>query len=70
MYQVQIFYKNLDETDVIFENEEYNKALDKFQTILCYFKIPHSITYAPTEKTSYTFLYENMEISIVNSTPK
>lgn len=67
MNQVQIFYKNLNETQVIFESEEYNKALDKFQMVLCFFKIPHELKYTPAEKTEYTFVFENMEISIVNN---
>lgn len=67
MNLVQIHYKNLEETQVIFEHEEYEKALDKLQTVLCFFKIPHELKYSQDEKTEYTFEFENMQISLVNN---
>jgi hypothetical protein len=62
--QVQIYYTNLEETQVIYESEQYEKALDKLQTVLCFFKIPHELKYSPDEKKEYTFTFENMEISL------
>jgi hypothetical protein len=62
--QVTIYYTNLEEKQLIYENEQYEKALDKLQTVLCFFKIPHELQYSPDENKEYTFAFENMEISL------
>jgi hypothetical protein len=40
----------------------YEKAIDRFQTMLVFFKIPHSLNYSPKEQKE--FIYWDNEIGV------
>ena len=60
-YSVLIKY-NTTGFEEIAQYYNYEKALDRFQTMLVFFKIPHSLKYSPKEQKE--FMYWDKEIGV------
>ena len=64
VHQVKIQYNNIDESQIIGEFIQYEKALDRFQTMLCFFKMPHVLRYEPGKKKEYEFYFHGMTLQL------
>jgi hypothetical protein len=53
-YSVMIKY-NTTGFEEIANFMSYEKAIDRFQTMLVFFKIPHSLAYSPKEQKEFLF---------------
>ena len=53
-YSVLIKY-NKTEFEEIAHYFNYEKALDRFQTMLVFFKMPHSLAYSPKQQKEFMF---------------
>ena len=60
-YSVMIKY-NKTGFEEIAKFISYEKAIDRFQTMLVFFKIPHSLAYTPKEQKE--FMYWDNEIGV------
>ena len=60
-YSVLIKYNKTDFEEIA-QYYNYEKAIDRFQTMLVFFKIPHSLNYSPKEQKE--FMYWDHEIGV------
>lgn len=52
------------EFEAIADFSQYEKCLDRFQSMLCFFKIAHSLNYVPGEEKEYTFYDNSIGVSL------
>lgn len=64
VFQVLIQYDDREEMQILGEYTSYEKALDKFQTILCFFKIAHVLRYEPGHKKEYEFSKHGVTVQL------
>ena len=60
-YSVLIKYNKTDFEEIA-QYYNYEKAIDRFQTMFVFFKIPHSLNYSPKEQKE--FMYWDHEIGV------
>ena len=62
-YSVMIKY-NKTEFEEIANFMSYEKAIDRFQSMLVFFKIPHSLNYTPQQEKEFLFWDENIGVGL------
>jgi hypothetical protein len=64
MFQIQIQYLKTEDFQAIGEYLEYEKALDRFQKMLVFFKIPHYLDYMPGEIKEYQYTHPEQNVTL------
>jgi hypothetical protein len=64
MFKIQIQYNRTEAFQEIATYEDYDKALDRFQTMLNFFKIPHYLDYTPEVIKEYTYKHLEQNITL------
>ena len=64
MFKIQIQYNRTEAFQEIATYEDYDKALDRFQTMLIFFKIPHYLDYTPEVIKEYTYKHLEQNITL------
>ena len=62
-YSVMIKY-NKTEFEEIANFMSYEKAIDRFQTMLVFFKISHSLNYTPKEQKEFLFFDHEIGVGL------
>lgn len=62
-FSVMIKY-NKTEFEEIANFMSYEKAIDRFQTMLVFFKIPHSLNYTPNEQKEFLFFDHEIGVGL------
>lgn len=64
MYKIAIQYLKTEDFQELSGHEQYEKALDRFQTILVFFKIPHFLDYTPGENKELQFTHPEQNVTL------
>lgn len=64
MFKIQIQYNRTEAFQEIATYEDYDKALDRFQSMLIFFKIPHYLDYTPEVIKEYTYKHLEQNITL------
>ena len=64
MFTIQIQYNQTEAFQEIATYEDYNKALDRYQSMLIFFKIPHYLDYQPEVIKEYTYKHLEQNITL------
>ena len=64
MFTIQIQYNRTEAFQEIGTYEEYENALDRFQKLLIFFKIPHFLDYTPGEDREYIYTHSEQNITL------
>jgi len=64
MFKIQIQYLKTEDFQEIGEYETYENAIDRFQKMLVFFKIPHFLDYTPGEIREYQYTQPEQNITL------
>jgi hypothetical protein len=64
MFTIQIQYLKTEDFQKIGEYDQYETALDRFQKMLVFFKIPHFLDYTPGEEKEYIYTHSEQNITL------
>jgi len=67
MFKIKIQYLKTEEFQELAAYYEYEKALDRFQKILLFFKIPHYLDYSPGEEKEYIYTHPEQQTTLTLS---
>ena len=64
MFTIQIQYLRTEDFQTVGEYQEYETALDRFQKMLVFFKIPHYLEYTPGDEKEYQYTHPTQETTL------
>jgi hypothetical protein len=64
MFKIKIQYLKTEDFQELANFEEYESALDRYQKILLFFKIPHYLDYMPGEEKEYIYTHSEQNITL------
>jgi hypothetical protein len=64
MFKIQIQYLKTEDFQEIGEYDTYENAIDRFQKLLIFFKIPHFLDYTPGEIREYQYTQPEQETTL------
>jgi hypothetical protein len=64
MYKIAIQYLKTEEFQEIGEYHTYENALDRFQKMLVFFKIPHFLDYTPGDEKEYQYTHPEQQTTL------
>jgi hypothetical protein len=64
MFTIEIQYNKNEEFQKVGEYEQYENAVDRYQKMLVFFKIPHFLDYTPGEDKEYIYTHSEQNITL------
>ena len=64
MFKIAIQYNRTEEFQEFAEYQDYETAIDRFQKMLLFFKIPHFLDYTPGESKEYQYTHVEQNITL------
>jgi hypothetical protein len=64
MFKIAIQYLKTEDFQEIGEYDQYENAIDRFQKMLVFFKIPHFLDYTPGENKEYQYTHIEQNITL------